>query len=395
MNLKTIKNNMKTITAFLSMLFATFLFAQPNELSKSRKYIAIITEDNLNASLHFLAADYFKGRGSGTEDEKAAASYLASCYMMMNIPSLNNRAKNNSPLENYFQNFEYPYRSRIKKSQNVIAVMEGSDPVLKKEAIIIIAHYDHLGKDTTLTGDQIFNGAADDGSGTVALLQIARSFATARDRGEGPKRSVILFHAGAEENGVRGSGYYVNKDPLWPLDHTSAVINLDGVGGTDVTNLGNNHNYIYILHADSTSSHLYNKTKELNKLSGINLEIMYPKNAAQFASDNRPFIYELVPNIFFSTGLVEHYHKVSDEAGTIDYSHMAKITKLIFALSWELSMNRIIRSTFDRNKYTKTANSFYCIPCGCSKDKTFFDKAGICDACNMELVPSWEKIKSK
>ncbi len=348
----------------------------------------MITEEDLSTTLHYIASDYFKGREGGTWDERMMASYLATSYTLLNIPGINE--KDNSRLERYFQNFKFKHRGIEKSSQNVIAVLEGSDPVLKKEAIIIVAHYDHLGKDTTLKGDQIYNGAADDGSGTVALLQMAKSFATARDKGIGPKRTIIFFHAGAEEKGVRGSAYYA-RFPLWPLEKTTAVINLDGVGGIDVNNLAQNTNYVYVLHPDSTSRHLFEKTEKLNQDMGIKLEILYPKNASSFNSDNNSFQFQLVPSIYFSTGLTEHYHKVSDEAGTIDYKHMSRIVKLIFALSWDLSHTAVIKSTFSRSAYVRSPNEYYCPPCGCGKDDIIFDKPGECDACTMTLAPVWKR----
>ncbi len=86
---------------------------------------------------------------------------------------------------------------------------------------------------------------------------------------------------------------------MWPLEKTAGVINMDGVGGIDVDNLGGNTNYVYVLHPDSTAKHLYEKTKQLNQRSGINLEILYPKNATQFNSDHQSFQYLLVPSIYY------------------------------------------------------------------------------------------------
>jgi len=389
---------MKNLVTLLLILFYTSSFGQND--SKDRKkstserpvaaavkpYMEMITEDGLSTSLHFITADYFKGRAGGSEEERIMARYLASTYKMLYIAALKKGSAD--PIDDYLQPFKFNYRGE-KASQNVLAILEGSDPVLKREAIIIVAHYDHLGLDTTLTGDQIFNGAADDGSGTAALLQLARSFAAARSNGVGPKRTIIFFHAGAEERGVRGSAYYVNQAPLWPLEKTAGVINMDGVGGIDVANLGANANYVYVLHPDSTANHLYEKTKQLNQSSGINLEILYPKNAAQFNSDHNSFQHLLVPSIYFSTGLTEHYHKVSDEAATIDYRHMTKIVKLVFALAWESANNPAMKSTLDRNSYE--TNGYYCLPCGCSKDNFHFDKPGICEACNMTLAPVWKR----
>jgi Zn-dependent M28 family amino/carboxypeptidase len=349
-----------------------------------------ITPGELSAGLHFFTSDYFEGREAGTPGEKLAAQYLASCYRWMDIPAATTGTYSNNPLENYFQEFEFTRNNKKISSQNVIALLEGRDPILKKEAIIIVAHYDHLGKDSSLQGDQVFNGAADDGSGTVALLHIAKSFAEARKNGNGPKRSILFLHAGAEERGIQGSGYYVANIPVWPLEKTVAVINMDGVAGFDTANLPGNKNYVYLLYADSTSDHLLEKAKQLNLSGGIGLDILYPKNAASFGSDHQPFEAELVPTIYFSTGLTEHYHKVTDEASTIDYAHMAKITKLVFSLGWNLSNAPRIESKFNRSLYTKTGR-YYCSPCGCSKDNSLFDAAGRCDACSMALRPEWKK----
>jgi len=386
-------NTRKMIYSLLPAIFLlTTLFgnAQPKPSPGMKRYMDMISPEGLSSSLHFITSDHFEGRGAGTTGEKLAAQYLASCYQWMGIPAIKKSNNNNDPLENYFQEFQFSRNNKNVSSQNVIAFIEGSDPILKKEAIIIIAHYDHLGKDSSLTDDQVFNGAADDGSGTVALLHIAKSFAEARKNGNGPKRSILFFHAGAEERGIIGSNYYAGSSPLWPLEKTAAIINMDGVAGFDIANLPGNKNYVYILHIDSTSAHLFEKAKQLNSSGSIDLDILYPKNAASFNSDHQPFDAELVPTIYFSTGLTEHYHKVTDEASTIDYPHMAKITKLVFSLSWTLSNAMKIDSKFDRTKYAKTGR-YYCAPCGCSKDNSFFEKAGSCDDCSMSLKPEWAK----
>ncbi len=204
---------MKIFVTLLFVFFYTASFGQNNPTTKkkstqqqhlgtaARPYMEMITEDGLSTSLHFITADYFKGRAGGSEEERMMAGYLASTYKMLNIPAM--KTGSTDPIEDYLQPFTFKYRGE-KASQNVLVILEGSDPVLKNEAIIIMAHYDHLGMDANLSGDQVFNGAADDGSGTTALLQIARSFAAAKNNGVGPKRTIIFFHAGAEERGVRG-----------------------------------------------------------------------------------------------------------------------------------------------------------------------------------------------
>lgn len=365
----------------LSFLVILYISVNSDAQQLSKPYQDLITPEGLNSSLSFFASDYFEGRRGGTPSEKAAAEYLASCYSLLGIPPVKN---------NYFQSFQFTLSEQTFHSQNVIAFIEGSDPILRKEVIILSAHYDHLGKDTTLNGDQIFNGAADDGSGTIALLLIAKGFATAVKNGVKPKRSILFLHTGSEERGVRGSYHYVNDAPAWPIDQTAAVINMDGVGGFDRANLPDNSNYVYVLHADSTSSYLYDRTKELNRSTGTNLDLLYPKNASRFNSDHIPFAQQLVPAIYFSTGLTENYHQVTDEAETIDYDHMAKITKLVFSVAWDLANAAVIKSKVDRHQFVKTGK-FYCPPCGCSKDKIIFDSAGICDACTMGLIPFWKR----
>ncbi|MBL7959955.1 M28 family peptidase [bacterium] len=382
---------MKNIVALSFVLLMTTGACSQEKLPANMKpYMDIISPTGLSSTLHFLASDNFEGRLAGTKYERLAAEYLASCYEWMEIPPAKYNGDDKNPIENYFQPFHFIRNQKNESSQNVIAFIEGSDPKLKKEAVILIAHYDHLGKDTSHTGDQIFNGAADDGSGTVALLHIAKSFAEAKKNGMGPKRSILFLHTGAEEAGVKGSTYYVNYDPIWPLEETAAVINMDGVGGFDQANLPGNTNYVYLLHADSTSAHLFEKVKQLNSSAGINLDLLYPKNAARFRSDNEPFEAHLIPAIYFSSGLTEHYHKVSDEASTIDYGHMAKVVKLVFSLSWELSNLTKNESKFNRALYKKSGQ-YYCRPCGCGKDNIVFEKAGVCDACNMQLFPMWVK----
>ena len=176
-----------------------------------KPYLEMITEGELQAALYFLASDHFEGRGTGTPGGNAAASYIASSYALMGIPpvKVSDPAR---PLENYFQVFPFESRTQKGTSQNVLAFMEGSDPKLKEEIIVLSAHYDHLGRNSQLDGDQIFNGAADDGSGTVALLELAESFMAAKQMGFGPKRSILFAHFSGEEIGY--AGFYVLYDTI-------------------------------------------------------------------------------------------------------------------------------------------------------------------------------------
>src|SRR5690606_17003848 len=116
------------------------------------------------------------------------------------------------------------------RTENVVAYVEGVDPDLKDEYVVVAAHLDHVGVNPLLPDDQIFNGADDNASGTAALLEMAEAFMEARRLGFGPRRSIVFLHFTAEEKGLLGSRYYTDVDPLFPLDRTVAMINMDMIG---------------------------------------------------------------------------------------------------------------------------------------------------------------------
>lgn len=310
---------MKNVFVFL-LLFLANLSVDAQKKSKSatrdvRLYMDMITADELSASLHFLASDQLEGRRTGTQGQVTAAWYLASALADLGVvPVVGSSA--GSKLGRYFQEFPFERGKERGKSQNVVGIIEGSDPSLSKEYILLSAHYDHLGKDTALAGDQIFNGAADDGSGVVALLEIAESIVEAKKAGKGPKRSIVIVFFSGEEMGLVGSTFYCLESPLIPLERLKAVINLDGVGGVDPSHPSKSTRYVYILQTDSTSKVLGDKARKINSSTGINLNVEEPLHPETFRSDHQPFQYMLIPSIYFSTGLTEHYHKVTDEPGT-------------------------------------------------------------------------------
>ncbi|HYO91563.1 MAG TPA: M28 family peptidase, partial [Pyrinomonadaceae bacterium] len=206
------------------------------------------------------------------------------------------------------------------ETENVLAFIEGSDPKLKDEVVVVCAHYDHLGKNPQLTGDQIYNGAADDGSGTVAAIAIAESFMRAKAEGMGPRRSILFLNTSGEEKGVLGSAFYTDMQAVVPMERIVAHINMDGMAGEDAAHAKTNPNYLYIISKKETSSELMEMTRQLNKLTGTNLLL---DDSQYYQDDNFNFEKFDIPGIFYSTGLTEHYHKPSDEPQTINYEHMA------------------------------------------------------------------------
>ncbi len=240
-------------------------------------------------------------------------------------------------------------------TQNVVAVFEGSDPVLKDEYVALGAHYDHVGIGTPVNGDAIYNGADDDGSGTTALLAIAEALAKAPNR---PKRSVLFnWHAG-EEKGLWGSRYFTEY-PTIPLQKIVAQINVDMIGRSKKqgdTNPRNNSlsgpNEIYVIGSKMMSTELGELTEAVNK-EYLNLTYNYryddPKdpNRFFFRSDHYNYARKGIPIVFFFDGEHEDYHRPGDEPQKIDYEKMQKVVRTIYLTMWEIA-NRPTRPKVDK-----------------------------------------------
>ncbi len=224
---------------------------------------------------------------------------------------------------------------RQSKGKNILAYIEGSD--VKDEIIIITAHYDHIGK----KGDDIFNGADDNASGTAALLEIARCFQENKDRGIVPRRSILCLWLTGEEKGLLGSAYYVNH-PVFPLANTMANINIDMIGRNDDIYLDSS-NYVYVIGSDRMSKDLHSINEEVNdQFSRLILDYTYNSekdpNRFYYRSDHYNFAENGIPAIFFFSGTHADYHRTTDDADKIDFEKTARIARHIFQLAWALSM---------------------------------------------------------
>jgi hypothetical protein len=277
------------------------------------------------------------------------------------------------------------------ETENVLAFIEGSDPKLKDEVVVVSAHYDHLGSNPRLKGDQIYNGAADDGSGTVATLAIAESLTRAKAEGFGPRRSILFLNTSGEEKGTLGSSFYTDMQAVVPLERIAADINMDGIGGEDAAHAKTNPNYAYILGSKDTSAELIEMSKRLNQLTGTNLLLEETPNFSPDASDHFNFQKLFVPCIFFSTGLTEHYHKPSDEPSTINYEHMARVARLSFATVWQVANNDAAPARIARERLMQTG--YECPPCRLECDALEFNAPGTCPVCEMPLAPKYEVRK--
>lgn len=229
-------------------------------------------------------------------------------------------------------------------SENVLAYIEGSD--LKDELVVVTAHYDHLGKH----GKVVYNGADDDGSGTVAVMELAKTFAKAKQEGNGPRRSMLFMTVSGEEKGLLGSSYYV-KNPVFSLKNTVCDLNIDMIGRLDPQH-ENNPNYVYIIGSDKLSTALHKASENANKLyTQLNLDYTFndenDKNRFYYRSDHYNFAKKGIPVIFYFCGVHADYHKETDEVEKIDFKKMQKITNLVFYTAWDIA-NRDDRIIVDK-----------------------------------------------
>lgn len=241
-------------------------------------------------------------------------------------------------------------------SQNVVAILEGADPVLKNEYVAVGAHYDHVGSNPYAAGeDKIWNGADDDGSGTVAVMAMAEAFS----KGPRPKRSILfIWHAG-EEHGLWGSDYFSNN-PTVPITSIITELNIDMIGRYQ--NPGDeNHprnkelpkpGEIFLIGSKMMSTEL-GEVSEATNSGFLNLSFNYkyddPKDPEQYfyRSDHFNYAKKGVPIIFYMDGSHADYHQPSDTIEKINFEQMEKVTRTIFATGWELA-NRAARPKVDK-----------------------------------------------
>jgi Peptidase family M28 len=243
--------------------------------------------------------------------------------------------------------FQTTVSTSIVRSENILGYLPGTDK--KDELIIMTAHFDHIGKRTG-DGDIINNGADDDGSGTVAIMQLAKAFSQAKKDGAGARRSLLFMALTGEEEGLLGSAYYV-ANPIFPLANTVLDLNMDMIGRTD-EKYRNNKNYVYVIGADKLSSELHELNEKTNK-TNTQLTFDYTYNDQShperlyYRSDHWNFAKNNIPIIFFFDGIHEDYHKVSDEVDKIDFELLALRAQCIFNVAWEVA-NRDERLKLDK-----------------------------------------------
>jgi len=230
------------------------------------------------------------------------------------------------------------------KTQNVVGILEGSDSQLKDEYVAIGAHYDHVGTGAPIGGDSIYNGADDDGSGTVAMIAIAEALS------KGPRLSrsmLFVWHAG-EEKGLLGSKYFT-EFPTVPLKSVVTQLNIDMIGRSKTAEDTNpadkdlsTPDEVYVIGSHAMSTTLGELSEEVNKsYNQLKLNYRYDDptdpNRFFFRSDHYNYAQKGVPIAFFFDGVHQDYHKVSDSVEKIDFEKMSKVARTICATAIELA----------------------------------------------------------
>jgi hypothetical protein len=338
---------MKKLNILILILLISVSCSQENN---SDKYAESITSNELSELLYEFASDEFEGRNTGEPGQKLAVNFIRDFYKANDIVKADNT-------EDYFQKFlvDFSERQVAKpnninplesssideenidwvKTENVAAIIKGD--VYPNEYIVLTAHLDHVG----IEDGEIYNGADDDGSGSMALLEIAQAFKLAELDGNRPKRSIVILHVSAEEKGLLGSEYYA-ENPLYPLNETITNLNVDMIGRTDPTRESDNDNYIYLIGTDRLSSMLHETSEKVNSRT-VNLELDYRFNAWDDPnrfyerSDHFNFAKNNIPVIFYFSGTHEDYHGPGDTPDKIRYDLLTQRSRLIFHTAWEIA----------------------------------------------------------
>ena len=228
------------------------------------------------------------------------------------------------------------YRTTINAS-NVAGIIEGTDK--KDESVFVTGHYDHIG----ISNGKINYGADDDGSGTVAVINMAEAFTKAANEGNRPRRTMVFMTVSGEEKGLWGSEYY-SDNPFFPLDKTTVDLNIDMIGRIDTERTsGDTLNYVYVIGHDKISSDLpvINEGAN-NKYTNLVLDYKFDdpndKNQIFFRSDHYNFARKGVPILFFYDGMLKaDYHKPTDTVDKINFALLEKRARMIFHTAWEIA----------------------------------------------------------
>ncbi len=290
------------------------------------KYSDKISEAELKKNLYIIAGTEMEGRNAGSAGEVKAGNYISNYYKELGICGPNN---------DYFQIIPEGTFNRVKgQMRNVMGYIQGSEK--PDEVLVLSAHYDHEG----IKDGKLYPGADDDGSGTVAVMEVARIFKEAEKKGISPKRSILFLHVSGEEKGLLGSKYY-SEHPIFPLANTIANINIDMIGRVDYEHTTATRDFVYVIGSEMLSTDLHKAVLTANNSLKINLDMRYntPDDPNQFyyRSDHYNFAKHNIPSVFFFNGVHDDYHQPGDTPDKIEYDLLRRRTQLAFNTAWILA----------------------------------------------------------
>lgn len=275
---------------------------------------------HIRGEMEFLASDALDGRGSGTRDELIAATYLASEMKQMGLKP---GGDNGSFIQDVAGDFQFRGGTKPWKTRNVIAILPGQNPKRKAQVILLTAHLDHVGVGRPVDGDEIYNGADDDASGCIAVLELARALV----RGKPPERTVMFVFFGSEETGGQGNQYFLEHPPV-QLKSIVANLEFEMIGRPDPA-----------VKPDElwlTGYERSNLGPELAKHGAKLVADPHPKENFFMRSDNFALAKQgVVAQTVSSFGLHKDYHRPSDDISRIDFDHMEQaIASMVKPVKW-------------------------------------------------------------
>jgi len=320
--------------------------------------IAKSNDDDFN-SMAKQYGHYFLGSRLGLKKEKSKGTNgaflvspsVAAAILNTSFTKITKAIEDNKLSKIKTSTIEYFASREVKDvgTENVLGFLEGSDK--KDEIVIITAHYDHIGR----SGEEINNGADDDGSGTTSVLKIAKAFVEAKNNGYGPRRSMLFMTVTGEEKGLLGSEYYTNN-PIFPLEQTVVDLNLDMIGRTDKEH-EDNREFVYLVGSDKLSTELHELSEKANS-TFTNLSLDYTYNDPEhpdriyYRSDHWNFAKNNVPIIFYFNGVHADYHQPTDTVDKIEFDLLQKRAQLVFYTAWVIA-NRDQRLVIDKIEEVK------------------------------------------
>jgi len=314
---------MNHITSYIFAVLCLLRVAGYAQESELANFAASILPNDLQKHVRTLATNEMQGRQTGTDAAFKAADYIAGYFAKLNL---------GKPYDGtYYQAF-YTATS----GANVVGVIEGGD--LKHQALVISAHYDHVG----MLDTAVYCGADDNASGVAAMLEIAEAFAEMKRNHYTPRRSIVFIAFDAKEQKMAGSAYYT-AHPLFPLRNTIANLNIDAVGREEGSPNGQ-RNYLFLVGAKRITSELQSISDYLNASRHIDLFLDYTfYGSALFEdlfytfSDQYHFGRHNVPVVYYMDGLNDDLYKPTDTEDKIDYPLTRARAQLIFYTAWTLA----------------------------------------------------------